>query len=88
MLETLDRTEPTVETPKPRARGRRVTAADALLIDLRRLAELLSVSTRSAKRMVSDDAIPGVCRPYGRALRFRMADIQKWIQAGCPRARR
>jgi len=60
---------------------------DKLLARIDEFAAALSISVRSAKRIVAIDGCPGIVRPYGRAVRFDMAKVKKWIADGCPRHR-
>ena len=55
-----------------------------LLLNVEQAAMLLNVSSRTVKRMVADEAIPGVTR-VGRCLRFRRLALEEWIRQGCPR---
>jgi excisionase family DNA binding protein len=64
-----------------------VTVIEPLLIDLDTLCRLLSVSRRTGKRMVAEGAIPGICRPFGRSVRFELAAVRAWISKGCPRVK-
>ena len=56
---------------------------EPLLVDLRRVAELLSVSPRTAKRLAADGTLPGQ-RRVRRRLLFVLADVKAWIGRGCP----
>jgi excisionase family DNA binding protein len=47
------------------------------------LADLLGVSYRQVWRMLSKGLLVGVVRLSG-SVKFRKADIDKWIQLGCP----
>lgn len=70
----IDRTDKL--PPMPRA-------AEPLLVDLGRVAELLSVSRRTAKRLAADGTLPGV-RRVRRRLLVVLADLKAWIARGCP----
>src|SRR5207244_2405554 len=72
------------ELPRPSAPPQAV-GPEPLLVDLVTLCHLLGVSYRTGKRMVADRAIPGIVRPYGRAVRFELAAVRRWIEKGCPR---
>jgi len=54
--------------------------------DVEAIAKLLGCSTRHVRRMADMGAIP---RPLhiGRLVRWRKADIDGWIAAGCPSCR-
>jgi excisionase family DNA binding protein len=81
------------ETPAPAPRvdtpgaGTFVTVIEPLLVDLDALCRLLSVSRRTGKRMVAENAIPGIVRPFGRTVRFELAAVKAWIAKGCPKVR-
>jgi excisionase family DNA binding protein len=64
-----------------------VTVIEPLLIDLDTLCRLMSVSRRTGKRMVAQNAVPGICRPFGRSVRFELAAVRAWISKGCPRVK-
>lgn len=57
--------------------------ASRLLIDAAGLAKLLSCSTRHVRRMDSARELPCPLR-LGRAVRWRLDEIQDWIEASCP----
>lgn len=80
--------EPVAEKPK-KVRRKRVPAPIAWLVDMNQLAELTAFSTRTIKRMLAMNEIPGVVRLQGgsvkRAVRFRASEVLRWIEAGCPR---
>lgn len=48
------------------------------MIDVREVATILSVSTRSVWRLVSRGELPQPIR-FGRNVRWRCADIEAWI---------
>lgn len=54
------------------------------LIDLRQLARLLSVSTRTARRLATSGQVPGMVRIGTKLLRFQLEVVRSWIAAGCP----
>lgn len=56
----------------------------ALLVDVRGLARMTSLSVRSIWRMVSAGAIPKPLKVGGRAL-WRVDDIRNWVEEGCQR---
>lgn len=53
------------------------------LIDAKKLAELLAVSTRTIWRMHSQGKITRPVR-VGGSVRWRLAEVQHWIDLGCP----
>ncbi len=55
-----------------------------LLLTREEVAELLQLSGRTVKRMTSEGRIPGVCRPYGRTVRYCRRTIEQWVSDGCP----
>jgi excisionase family DNA binding protein len=59
------------------------SADDTGTLDIRDVARLLKVSTRSVRRLVQDGAI---CPPIriGRLIRWPKKQILTWIAAGCP----
>jgi excisionase family DNA binding protein len=48
------------------------------------VAVLLGISKRQVWRLASAGQLPGRVK-LGRLVRWRQADIQKWIEAGCPK---
>ena len=50
------------------------------MIDVRQVASILSISTRSVWRLVASQEIPQPIR-FGRNVRWRLADIEAWIEA-------
>jgi excisionase family DNA binding protein len=63
-------------------------AVEPWLFKCEDIATRLQVSVRTVKRMAAEGAIPGVCRPYGRVLRFCRRTVEQWVRDGCPRPRR
>jgi excisionase family DNA binding protein len=60
-----------------------------LLIDLRALAAILSVSTRTAKRLAADGTLPvGAVVKIGRRRLFNRLLVEEWVRGGCRPARR
>jgi excisionase family DNA binding protein len=55
-----------------------------LLIDSRQAAKLLNVSPRTLWRMHNDGEMPQPIR-IGRAVRWSLEALKKWIADGCPR---
>jgi len=58
----------------------------AALLDVASVAALLAVSARSVRRMADSGAMP---RPLklGSLIRWRKADVDAWLAAGCPSCR-
>jgi hypothetical protein len=56
---------------------------DRLMIDVRELARLTSLSVRTLRRMDSCQAIPGRVVVRRRVL-FQLAAVREWVEAGCP----
>lgn len=50
------------------------------MIDVKEVATILSVSTRTVWRLVSSDQLPRPIR-FGRNVRWRLADIERWIES-------
>lgn len=62
---------------------------ETILIDVKGVAEILSCSTRSVWRMADGGRCPNPVRPGGGGMvRWRKADIEAWVAAGCPDVRR
>jgi excisionase family DNA binding protein len=61
--------------------------AEAALIDVRAVAALLDCSTRHVYRLADADRMPAPVR-IGALVRWRRAEIEEWIAAGCPSTRR
>jgi predicted DNA-binding transcriptional regulator AlpA len=55
-----------------------------LLIDTRTTARLLSISSRTLKRMDELQVLPEPVRIGGKLVRWRLAEILAWMDAGCP----
>lgn len=53
------------------------------LIDVQEFAQLLSVSTRTVWRMLSHGKLVAPVR-IGGSVRWRLADVERWIEDGCP----
>jgi predicted DNA-binding transcriptional regulator AlpA len=61
----------------------KVGDASGLLIDTKSAASLLSVSMRTLRRLADLKAVPEPVR-IGSQIRWRLAEILAWIDAGCP----
>lgn len=48
------------------------------MIDVREVATILNVSTRTVRRLASNGTLPQPIR-FGRNVRWRLADIDMWI---------
>jgi predicted DNA-binding transcriptional regulator AlpA len=60
-----------------------------LLIDLRQLAHLLSVSPRTCKRLAFDGTLPPACVVrIGRRRVFNRLLVEEWVRQGCRPANR
>jgi excisionase family DNA binding protein len=70
------------EAAAPRSSERRSSDAPALL-DLREVAQLLHCSRRHVQRLAERRCMPNPVR-LGTLVRWRRADIDYWIAAGCP----
>jgi excisionase family DNA binding protein len=55
-----------------------------VLIGVDRVAEKLNVSTRHVRRLAEAGAMPRPIR-LGAVVRWKLAEIDAWIAAGCPR---
>lgn len=53
------------------------------MIDVREVATILSVSTRTVWRLISRGEIPQPIR-FGRNVRWRQIDIESWIASQAP----
>ena len=54
-----------------------------IVIGVEEFAQLMGVTPRTIWRWDSTGKVPEPVRPGG-AVRWRLADIKKWIDAGCP----
>jgi len=60
---------------------------ESALIDVRVVAVLLGCSTRHVYRLTDAGRMPPPVR-LGALIRWRRAEIEEWIAAGCPSTRR
>jgi hypothetical protein len=67
----------------PRATTPTTDNDEPLLVDIQRLAALLSMSERHLRRLDSSRDIPGRLLS-GRRVLFQMAAIRRWIELGLP----
>lgn len=58
----------------------------AEMLDVHGVAEMLQCSTRHVVRLADRGAMPQPLK-LGRIIRWRRADVLKWIDAGCPSCR-
>jgi len=58
-----------------------------VLFTAKTLGEVLSLSRRQIFRLQSGGKIPAAVR-VGGAVRWRQADIERWIALGCPERKR
>lgn len=56
---------------------------DVRLLTADELAEMLKVSTRTLWRLLSKGALPEPVR-LGGSTRWRLHEVQQWIDEGCP----
>jgi len=54
------------------------------LIAIRDVAELLSCSPRHVQRLCDAAQMPAPVKLGGHLTRWNLAELQKWIQQGCP----
>ena len=54
------------------------------LIDKKTLARQLDVGLRTLEGMISAGRVPAPIKPAGRLLKWRAAEIDDWMRAGCP----
>ena len=57
--------------------------SDVMAVDASRLAELLGLSLRTVRRLDSSGKLPRPVR-IGGAVRWRLSEITRWLEAGCP----
>src|SRR5262245_39545061 len=56
--------------------------AKSLLLRIEEAAYLLAVSTRTVKRLVASRTLRTV--RIGRSVRIRRAELERWLETGCP----
>ena len=54
------------------------------LLDIAMVAEMLSVSPRTVRRMADAGKMPKPLRLGGKLIRWRPDEIAEWISDGCP----
>ena len=57
------------------------------LLDVKQVADLLHCSTRSVYRLADAGKMPRPVR-LGSLVRWRSGELRRWIEAGCPAARK
>ncbi len=60
--------------------------AEPVLLDVRQVAALLGVSTRTVYRLADSGLMPRPVR-LGALVRWPRAAVEEWIAAGCPSCR-
>jgi prophage regulatory protein len=71
------------EVSRGTERRRGVTTGSLQLIDIERLAEITGLSKPTLWRHNEAGLIPAGMK-IGRAVRWRLADVERWIESGCP----
>jgi predicted DNA-binding transcriptional regulator AlpA len=59
-----------------------MTTHDIRLVKAAEAAEFLSISSRKLWELTNRNAIP--CRRIDRSVRYSLAELGSWIEAGCP----
>jgi len=72
--------------PSPKHPDGRNGGADPALLDVQAAASLLACSSRHIYRMADAGRMPRPLR-LGALVRWRRADIDAWLEAGCPSCR-
>lgn len=67
--------------------GQKPTDDQGMLIDSKQAAKLLTVSERTLMRMHTAGEMPPPIR-MGRAVRWSLETLEKWVEEGCPASRR
>lgn len=57
-----------------------------LLLDVKTAAKLLAISSDHLRRLSDSGQAPQPMR-LGRAVRYRRAELEQWVAAGCPRVK-
>jgi excisionase family DNA binding protein len=66
--------------------GRKIATVEAALMDVEAVAELLSCSTRTVRRMADAGQMPRPLR-IASLVRWRRSDVEAWLADGCPNCR-
>ncbi|MEL7483083.1 MAG: helix-turn-helix domain-containing protein [Planctomycetota bacterium] len=53
-----------------------------ILVDAKQASAMLAISARKTWELTNCGAIP--CVRIGRAVRYRVSNLNKWVAAGCP----
>jgi excisionase family DNA binding protein len=56
----------------------------ALLVTAKEAAKLARMGLRTWWRRAASDGVPAAVRMGGRLVRWRRADIERWVELGCP----
>ncbi len=59
-------------------------ATDSLLVDVKDFGLLIDVSTATVWRMRSAGKLPPTVNLSAGCVRWRRADIERWVSLGCP----
>lgn len=59
--------------------------ATVRLLSARQLSELLNLNERTIRRMANSGRFPQPLRVSDQARRWRLRDIEEWLEAGCPK---
>ena len=62
----------------------KIPEATGILIDTATTAKLLGISSRTLYRLNDEKATPEPVRIGGKIIRWRLAELLEWIEAGCP----
>lgn len=65
-----------------------MTKVSERLLSVDEVAARVGISRRTVWRLRDAGVLPPSVKLGGRLCRWRAADIDRWIQAGCPRARK
>jgi excisionase family DNA binding protein len=60
------------------------TTAESLLIGVEEAARLLGLSSKTVKRLIAAESLPGAVR-IGRRRLVNRASLCEWVRLGCPR---
>lgn len=58
------------------------TNTDQILVDAKQASAMLAIGSRNLWTLTNCGAIP--CVRIGRSVRYRVADLNAWVAAGCP----
>jgi excisionase family DNA binding protein len=74
------------DAKRPAASGSGLVSIDLVLVSAKQLAELLSVSVRTIRRLDTSGVLPKPVQ-LGGSVRWPQREIAAWIAAGCPSRR-